>query len=329
MVKESKPRRGSLQFWPRVRARRIYPRIRNWPKIENTCFLGFAGYKVGMMHVIAIDNRKYSHTRGEKIFIPITVIESPPLDVIGIRAYKLTSYGLKSTADVYSNKLPKYIEKKIKPKPRNKNVSLEKLEKMEFDEIRAIVATRPYLTTIGKKKPEVFEIAVGGKDPNEKLEFLKKYLGKAISVSEVLKEGQLVDVFAVTKGKGFQGAVKRFGVKLLSHKTKGESGRRRPGTLGPWTPARLDYRRGILPGQMGFHTRCEYNKWIIKIGKNPEEINPKGGWPHYGVVRNDYILIKGSIPGPAKRLIRLRYAIRPDRRVPEVPPQIVTMYLPR
>ncbi len=282
-----------------------------------------------MTHLIVIDNRKYSHTRGERIFVPVTVIETPPIDVIGIRAYKLTPYGYRALADVFSENLPKYLEKKIKPIPKNKNWDLEKLEKSEFDEVRAIVATRPYLTTIGKKKPEVFEIAVGGKDPVEKLEFLKKYLGKSISVSDVFKEGQLVDVFAVTKGKGFQGAVKRFGVKLLSHKTKGESGRRRPGTLGPWTPGKLDYRRGILPGQMGFHTRCEYNKWLIKIGKNPEEINPKGGWPHYGIVKNEYILLKGSVPGPAKRLIRLRYPIRPDRTIPTVPPEIVYTYLPR
>ncbi len=329
MVKESKPRRGSLQFWPRVRARRIYPRIRTWPKVEEPCFLGFAGYKVGMTHIIAIDNRKYSHTRGEKIFIPVTVIETPPIDVIGIRAYKLTPYGLKTIGDVWAENLPKYIEKKIKPRPRNKELSLEKLEKMEFDEVRVIVSTRPHLTTIGKKKPEVFEIGLGGRDASEKFEFAKKFLGKSIRVSDVFKEGQLVDVFAVTKGKGFQGAVKRFGVKLLSHKTKGESGRRRPGTLGPWTPSKLDYRRGLLPGQVGFHTRCEYNKWIVKIGKDPNEINPPGGWPHYGVVRNDYILLKGSVPGPAKRLIRLRYPVRPDRRIPETAPQIVYTYLPR
>lgn len=329
MVKESKPRRGSLQFWPRVRAKRIYPRIRNWPRVEENTFLGFAGYKVGMMHVIAIDNRKYSHTRGEKIFIPITVIETPPLDVIGIRAYKLTPYGYRCVGDVYSENLPKYIERKIKPKPKNKNINLEKLEKMDFDEIRAIVSTRPYLTTIGKKKPEVFEIGIGGKDANEKLELLKKYLGKELKISEVFREGQLVDVFSVTKGKGFQGAVKRFGVKILSHKTKGESGRRRAGTLGPWTPGKLDYRRGVLPGQVGYHTRCEYNKWIIRIGDDPKDINPKGGWPHYGIVRNEYVLLKGSVPGPAKRLIRMRYPIRPDKSVPEVPPQILSTYLPR
>lgn len=65
-----------------------------------------------------------------------------------------------------------------------------------------------------------------------------------------------------------------------------------------------------MPGQMGFQQRTEFNKRIIKIGENADEINPAGGFLHYGLVRNNYVLIKGSIPGPAKRLVRIRSATR-------------------
>ncbi|MEM0330177.1 MAG: 50S ribosomal protein L3 [Archaeoglobaceae archaeon] len=64
---------------------------------------------------------------------------------------------------------------------------------------------------------------------------------------------------------------------------------------------------------MGFHQRLEFNKRIIKIGNNGEEITPKGGFPHYGVVRGNYVLISGTVPGTVKRLVRIRDAIRPPK----------------
>ncbi|MBW2988370.1 50S ribosomal protein L3, partial [Candidatus Woesearchaeota archaeon] len=67
-------------------------------------------------------------------------------------------------------------------------------------------------------------------------------------------------------------------------------------------------------------TRTEKNKWIVKISN--EDINPKGGFKHYGLVKNDYILIKGSIPGPTKRLVRLYKAKRPSKKMPSEPPSI-------
>ena len=122
----------------------------------------------------------------------------------------------------------------------------------------------------------------------------------------------MLDTIAVTKGKGFQGAVKRWGVKLLTHKNSKH--RRMIGTAGSWHP---NWVQATVPqaGQMGYHQRTEYNKRVLKIGENGEEITPTGGFPHYGVVRNPYILLHGSIPGPAKRLISMRDAVRYQRGV--------------
>ena len=64
------------------------------------------------------------------------------------------------------------------------------------------------------------------------------------------------------------------------------------------------------PGQVGYHQRTEHNKRVIKIGDKGEEITPSGGFLHYGVIRNPYILLHGTVPGPTKRLVKLRDAVR-------------------
>ena len=137
-------------------------------------------------------------------------------------------------------------------------------------------------------------------------------MGKEIKITDAVKEGDMLDIIAVTKGKGFQGSVKRWGVKLLSHKNSKH--RRMIGTAGSWHP---NWIQSTVPqaGQVGYHQRTEYNKRILKIGENGEEITPAGGFPHYGVVRNSYILLHGSIPGPAKRLIGMRDAVRYKRDI--------------
>ena len=78
---------------------------------------------------------------------------------------------------------------------------------------------------------------------------------------------------------------------------------------------------------MGYHQRIEYNKRILKIGKDGKEVAVKGGFPRYGILKGPYILIEGSIPGTEKRPIRLRYPARPPKTTPEEPPQITYISL--
>jgi large subunit ribosomal protein L3 len=114
---------------------------------------------------------------------------------------------------------------------------------------------------------------------------------------------------AVTKGKGFQGPLKRFGIGKKQHKT--EKGVRRPGSLGPWRPARVSFH-APQAGQMGFFTRVNYNNKIVKIVG--EEINPKSGFHRYGLVSNPCIIVKGSVQGPPKRAVLLTIAARPTTK---------------
>ena len=159
-----------------------------------------------------------------------------------------------------------------------------------------------------------------GSDAKAKLDYAKQNLGKEIKIGDVFKGGEQVDIHAVTKGKGYQGPVKRFGIALRSHKS--EKGVRGPANLGPWTGNRS--WTVAHAGQTGLHNRMQRNSWIIKIA-SPEDINPKGGMRHYGLVKNQYILVKGSVQGTSKRLIRLTQASRPDDKIPEELPVINSM----
>ncbi|MEM5882720.1 MAG: 50S ribosomal protein L3 [Candidatus Aenigmatarchaeota archaeon] len=310
MVKKSKPRSGSLAFYPRKRARRIYPKIKTYPESEKSKILAFAGYKAGMAQAIVVDTKKGSPTYGQEISVPVTIIDCPPLKVVGIRVYKKTSKGFKVFTEAWIKDLPKDLERKIKVKPKEEN--LEKIEKNleKISKLRLIVCTQPRLSGIKKKKPEIFEIEVGGKEIKEKFDFAKSLLGKEISVKDFVREGELVDVIAVTKGKGFAGPVKRFGVKIQVRHAKKKL--RHVGTLGSQVPRRVLY---TVPqaGQLGFQTRTELNKRVLKIGESGKEVNPKGGFIRYGVISSNYLVIQGSVPGPKKRLIMLRHAIRPGK----------------
>ena len=151
------------------------------------------------------------------------------------------------------------------------------------------------------------------------LEYAKEALGKELKVKDVVKEGEFVDVTAVTTGKGTQGPVKRWGIMIQNSKAKRSGKGRHVGAIGGWTPRRVRWRVPQL-GQTGYQQRTEYNKQIVKIEEKGEEITPNGGFLNYGIVKNECILLKGSVPGPKKRLVRISHAIRahPKSGIPEI-----------
>ncbi len=327
--KKHAPKRGSLAYSPRKRAKSILARIRYWPKIEAETprLLGFVGYKAGMTYAMVVEDRKRSPNFGKEVIRPVTVLETPPLLICGIRAYTTTPNGLRTLTEAWMENPPDELERVFTlPEKFNTEENLKRIaENLEkTSKIRVIAITQPKQTSVPKKKPEVAEIEIGGGTIQQQFEYAKSLLGKTINPAEVFKEGQHVDVIAVSTGKGFQGPVKRWGVKILQH--KGRKTKRGVATLGPWNPHHVLYS---VPraGQMGFHQRTEYNKRILKIGTNGKEITPKGGFIRYGPVRGPYMLLEGSIPGPEKRPIKLRYPTRPPKEAPEEPPQITYVSL--
>lgn len=308
------PRSGSLGFVPKKRAKRIYPSVNNWPKSDKLKISGFAGYKAGMTQALIIDTKKGSATHGEQISVPVTVLDCPSLLVLGVRFYKQNVNGFYAFSEIWDEKSlkDKDIKRKLIEGKYDHKQKLKEIEKdlEEIKNLRLIVRTQPRLSGIGKKTPEIFEIGVGGKVIKEKFNYSKEILGKEIQVKDIFKDGEHIDVIGVTKGKGWQGPVKRFGIKIRDRKSHGK--RRHVGTMGPETPRMIKW---TVPqaGQLGFFRRTEYNKRVLKIGENGDEVTPKSGFTNYGVVKGNYILIEGSVPGPRKRLIMLRTAMRPPK----------------
>jgi large subunit ribosomal protein L3 len=296
-------RSGSLQFYPRVRAKKVIPSV-NWKPIkgEGTNFLGFIGYKAAMISVWAKDDTADSMTKGKRIAIPATILECPAMKIYAVRFYK----GKKVLKDIIITN-DKLLKKKVKLS--KKEIAKEIAMPEGATDVRVLMYSNPKGLGVDKKKPDMLEVAVSG-STEEKLAFIKENLGKELSVTDVFSDG-LVDVRAVTKGFGTQGPVKRFGIALKDHKS--EKGRRRPGSLAPWHPARVTFR-APQAGQTGYHNRVSYNNLILEVGKISEkDINKKGGFEHYGVIKTDYIILNGSIPGPKKRGIVITKALKPSR----------------
>jgi len=290
--------------------------------------LGFMGYKAGMTHVFVVEDHPGSPYYGREVMRAVTIIDAPPLLVFALRAYVRDENGcLRTFTEAWMKDPPKDLERAlILPKKHNPEEALKRMEENldRISEFRVLVATQPRLASVPKKKPDIAEIKIDGGTVQEQFEYAKSLLGRTVSAEEVFKPGQFVDVVAVTKGKGVQGPVKRWGVKILSHKAR--KTKRGVGALGPWKPARVLYS---VPraGQMGYFQRTEYNKRILEIGKDGSRVTPKGGFLHYGLVQGPYIILDGSVPGPPKRLIRLRYPARPPKFIPADPPKITYISL--
>jgi large subunit ribosomal protein L3 len=326
--KKSAPKRGSLSYLPRGRAASETGRIRYWPPVtEGIKLLGFMGYKAGMTHLFVIDDHPRSPNFGKEVDRAVTVIEVPPIVVCAIRAYIRTNNGLKTYTEAWMKDPPKDLERLLtlpdafEPETFLKNIE-ENIENIV--EFRLLAITQPRFANIPKKKPELMEIKIDGASIKELFEYAQGLLGKTVSVTEVFKEGQFVDAVAITKGKGFQGPVKRWGVRILPRKSR--KTKRGVACIGPWKPPRVLY---TVPraGQMGYHQRTEYNKRILRIGTDGKEVTPKGGYVGYGVVKGPFILLSGSVPGPRKRLVRLRYPARPPGEIPTEPPNILEVSL--
>jgi len=261
-----------------------------------------------------------SPSAGQEVRVPVTVVECPLMRILGVRGYEMTPYGKRAVGEAWSDAsqiadaFPELFKRLPKRKEHDAESHFENLGNADLCEVRLIVATQPSTVSgIPTKVPDVMEMGLDGGDFSEQLQFAKEKLGEEYSFTDSFQEGGLTDIVAVTKGYGWQGVIKRFGGKLLSHKNSKK--RRQHGNMGAFGDGYV--RKSIRQvGQTGYHQRTEYNKRILRVA-NPEEhsITPSGGFLHYGEVKSDYILVHGSVPGPAKRLIRFRDATRGSDKV--------------
>ncbi len=317
--KHSQPRRGSLAYLPRGRAKSMEPRIRmrGWAQTDSKepHLLAHCGFKVGCVQLVTIDDREHVPNHGKQLVSLGTVLATPPVLVLGVRGYSKDADGMHAEFDVYSEDLPKNLSKEISVKNRDGAVENAQKRLHSIKEIFAIVTVLPRSVGLEQKKPYIFEVPVRGADVQKQFEYVRDLLGKEVKFDQVFETGASVDVAAITKGKGWQGVIQRYGAKRKQHKSRKTV--REIGSLGPISPQNIMY---TVPraGQMGFHQRIEYNKRIMVVANADDgktKINPDGGYKHFGLVNGDYIILKGSVPGTYRRLIKMRKQIRnePDK----------------
>ena len=310
--RHSQPRRGSLAYLPRGRAKSMEARIRTWPEdnSDEPKLLAHAGFKAGCVQIVSIDDREKTPNHGKQLVSLGTVIVTPPVLIIGVRGYSKDHNGLRAEFDFYADDLPKHISRLFKLKTK-KNPSENPIKSLKnIKEIYAIIAVTPRNAGLEQKKPYVFEVAVKGGNIEKQFEFVNELLGKEVKIDQVFESGDTVDTAAITKGKGWEGPITRWGVKKKQHKSRKSV--REVGSLGPISPQYVMY---TVPraGQRGLHQRIEYDKKIMVMDNTENikyEINPKGGFKHFGNVNGDFIIVRGSVPGTYKRLIKLRTQIR-------------------
>ena len=315
-----------MGFSPRKRASSETPRFNSWPSDDGQPTLqGFAGYKAGMTHVVMINDEPDSPRQGMEQTVPVTVVETPPMRVVALRAYEKTPYGKRPLTEVWADEFHEELDRTLDLPNEDGGASEEQiydaLESGDLADVRAITHTVPAdVSGVPKKRPDVMETRVGGGSLEDRVEYGLELVGDGeYAVNDVFRAGEYADVAGITKGKGTQGPVKRWGVQKRKGKHARQGWRRRIGNLGPWNPSRV---RSTVPqqGQTGYHQRTELNKRLIDIGED-EDPTVEGGFIDYGEVENEYTLVKGSVPGPEKRLVRLRPAVRPNDQ-PRLDPEV-------
>ncbi|KND02713.1 60S ribosomal protein L3 [Spizellomyces punctatus DAOM BR117] len=334
------PRTGSLGFLPRKRARRHRGKVKSFPKDDPSKpvhLTAFLGYKAGMTHIVRDLDRPGSKMHKKEVVEAVSIIETPPMVIVGVVGYVETPRGLRSLATVWAEHLSDEVKRRFyKNWYRSKKKAFTKYAKKYADGgkpiaqqlerikkycqvVRVIAHTQIRKVKIGQKKAHVMEIQLNGGSVADKVNWAKEHFEKTVDVSSIFEQDEMIDIIGVTKGHGFEGVTHRWGTKKLPRKT--HKGLRKVACIGAWHPSRVMYS---VPraGQDGYHHRTEMNKKIYRVGKAGDKnsgateydltqktITPLGGFPHYGIVNEDWIMVKGSTPGVKKRVLTLRKSL--------------------
>jgi len=348
--KFERPRHGSLGFLPRKRTRHHFGKIKSFPKDDSSKpphLTAFMSYKAGMSHIVRDVDRPGSKLHKKEVAEAVSVVEAPPMVVIGFVGYVETPRGLRALTSVWAGHLNEEVKRRFyKAWHKSKQKAFTKYQKRwseasksgdatpmsaEIDRakkycqvIRAICHTQVGKVKIGQKKAHVKEIQINGGSTKDKVDFVTGLFEQEVKIADVFSQDEMIDVIGATKGKGFNGVVTRWGVTRLARKS--HRGLRKVACIGSWHPARVQFQ---VPrsGQRGYHHRTEINKKIYRIGKaikddpnnamtendlTEKSITPMGGFSHYGEVTQDWVMVKGAIMGSRKRLLTLRKSLLPQ-----------------
>eukprot|EP00947_MAST-08B_sp_MAST-8B-sp1_P005268 g5268.t1 len=334
------PRHGSLGFLPRKRCRRHRGRVKKFPKDDASkeCQLtAFMGYKAGMTHITRDVDKPGSKLHKKEVVEAVTILECPPMVVVGVVGYLETPRGLRSLTTVWAEHLNEEVKRRFyknwykskrkaftkyaKAVSEDAKKQTDELERMKkyCQVVRVIAHTQIKRVKLRQKKAHIMEIQVNGGSVADKVDYAYGLFEKQVPISSVFQMNEMIDTVAVTKGHGFEGVTTRWGTSRLPRKT--HKGLRKVACIGAWHPSRVAFS---VPraGQHGYHHRTELNKKIYRMGKAEDKsdctteydlteksITPMGAFPHYGVVNEDWIMVKGCVTGVKKRVVTLRKSL--------------------
>jgi len=346
--KFERPRHGSLGFLPRKRCRSHRGHCKTFARDSSKKaphLTAFMGYKAGMTHIVREVEKPGSKLHKKEAVEAVSIIETPPMIVVGVVGYVKTPRGLRALTTVWAEHLSEEVKRRFyknwyrsKEKAFTKYVKKYTDGKKEIDKeidrirkycsvVRVIAHTQTKLVNIGLRKAHLMEIQVnGGATVADKVNFAVSLFEKPVSVDSIFGKDEMLDIIGVTRGHGFKGVVSRWGVTKLPRKT--HKGLRKVACIGAWHPSRVQYTVARA-GQKGYFHRTEINKKVYRVGKGSRQadgkvvhnngmtesdatvkgITPMGGFPHYGEVLEDFLMIKGSVMGAKKRPITLRKSL--------------------
>ncbi|KAI8072831.1 60S ribosomal protein L3 [Gongronella butleri] len=335
------PRHGHLGFSPRKRTRSHRGRVKAFPKdipSRPVHLTAFMGYKAGMTHIVRDLERPGSKMNKKEIVEAVTIIETPPMVIVGVVGYVASPRGLRALTTVWAEHLSEEAKRRFyKNWYRSKKKAFTQYAKKHADGakeitrelerikkycsvVRVLAHTQVGKAHIGQKKAHIMEIQLNGGDISAKVDFAREHFEKEVAVSAVFEQDEMIDVIGTTKGHGFEGVTHRWGTKKLPRKT--HRGLRKVACIGAWHPSRVMYS---VPraGQRGYHRRTELNKKIYRIGNGADpksgsteyditekQITPMGGFPHYGSVTEDFVMVKGGVAGSRKRVLTFRKSLQ-------------------
>jgi len=340
------PRHGSKGFLPKKRAKSVRGKIHSFPQDDPSKpvhMTAFMGYKAGMTHIMREMDRPGSKSNKKEVCEAVTILETPPVIVIGVVGYIKTPRGEATLKTVWAEHIgdeakrrwyKNWYKSKKKAFSKYSTKWADELGKKEIQKdldlikkhaasVRVIVHTQMKILNRKQRKAHIMEVQLNGGTIAEKVDWATEHFEKTVPVSEVFSQDECLDVIGVTKGKGFKGVTSRWHTKKLPRKT--HKGLRKVACIGAWHPSRVQFS---VPraGQKGYHHRTQINKKIYRIGvgyyvkdgkliKNnavteydlaEKSINPMGGFVNYGEVKQDFLMLKGSCLGPKRRMVTLR-----------------------
>ncbi|KAJ7591401.1 60S ribosomal protein L3 [Mycena floridula] len=340
------PRHGSLGFLPRKRAARHRGKVKSFPKTKFRMtpkkpvhLTAVMGYKAGMTHVVRDLDRPGSKMHKREVVEAVTIVETPPMIVIGVVGYVETPRGLRTLTTVWASHLSDEIKRRFyKNWYRSKKKAFTRYAKKHAEDggksvarelerirkyctvVRVLAHTQIRKTGLSQKKAHLMEIQVNGGSIADKVGFAHGLFEKPIEVGSVFEQDENVDIIAVTKGHGFEGVTHRWGTKKLPRKT--HKGLRKVACIGAWHPSKVMFSVARAGQSIRLPPPYRAEQEIYRIGAAGDEgnastesditkkvITPMGGFPHYGIVKNDFLMLKGSIPGTKKRVITIRKSL--------------------